>query len=271
MPVDANDLWYCRERIGPLGTSASLAVQFAPRDEKIRLTGIFALQNEWEAIVASRNAQDIAPMRLAWWLEQLEEERERSNHPVIRLLSRGRAFEYMPIARLVQALHSYLELARGLHPTLDPIARAVLRESRGVFLHWTTLNRMEEIPGAPVQHLAAASWFTQQLALFSSQVSSGEKPSEQAGVYNSSATPPLVVEIFETAEQELQIGLEAFTPFIREPSCRSIRIMSALTDLTLRTIEHSWNTGKGGGAHHPPSIPAKLWRAWKAARNEQRT
>ncbi|EQD81225.1 Squalene/phytoene synthase, partial [mine drainage metagenome] len=190
MPADANDLWYCREKIGPWGTIASLAVQFAPRNEKDRLTGVFALQNEWEAIAASRNARELAPVRLAWWREELQGKREHSTHPVIRLLTMSHAFDSMPIARLHQALGSFLELTQGRNPVEDPQACILLCESRGTFLHWTTLNRMEKIPDPPIQHLAAAVWFIQQLAPLRLQAWSPTQPSGHSGTEDSGESPP---------------------------------------------------------------------------------
>ena len=250
MSVPVNDLSYCRGKIGPWGSRASLAIQFASQKEKIPLTGIFALQNEWESVVTSEHASDLASIRLAWWEDQLETGRELSNHPVIRLLSLSGTFDVLPLTRLIQALRSYRALVLDAQPECELRASAILRESHGVFLHWTTLNRMNDIPDLPLCHLATASWLAQRLAALSLRTS-GKVRTPQA-------------DILDAAREELRAGLDACAPFLRHPACRSIRIIAALTELEIHGFERSGNPTR------PNAIPVKLWRAWHAARNEQR-
>lgn len=247
MSTDANDHWYCLQKIGPFGTSATLAIHFAPRAQRDRLLGIFALEREWESVVEAPNARDLAPVRFGWWQEEIERERAQSTHPVLRLLARSRAFDAMPKERLLQSLHAYLELSRGRDPAHDPVARTLLRDSRGMFLQWTALDHISEVPVTPVGYLAASHWFLE--------------------AFLKNRKPGFGTEALETAREELHRGLEASNPFLRTESGRTIRILSALTGQTLRAINRTTEGGRWNDAR--PALPVKLWQAWSAARDEQ--
>lgn len=268
MADDANDRWYCREKIGPWGSAASLAIQFAPAQDRDRLLAILALEREWEEMVRSPHAHDLAAVRFSWWREEMVGRREQSTHPVVRLLIQSRALDVMPLTRLEETLGAYLELTFGRYPIHEPRGQALLGRSRGTFLHWSTLGHLAEIPRGPIESLARAIWLSDELAR--SGPGSLPEPSEadtEAHARPGAPRAPVGGGIYTLTRHELRTGLEGLGPLIHEPSCRLIRILATLANLTLQSIE-----GQDRSRHKParaPAVTAKLWRAWQAARDEQ--
>ena len=242
-----NDLAYCRERLRPWGSRASMIVHLAPANQKESLLAVFALESEWETLSRpARNPEGLSH-RFAWWTEELRRLADGSpTHPVTRLLAARALQETLTHARLEKSLEGFLK-ARSLSATPGLVHESLLRrvgESRGLFLEASLLGKGPELPQAVFAALALADW----LATWGFH-SGG--PEEGA--------------LLDRARSALASANAGLAPFRRDPSSWPLRVTFALARLQLDGVERSL---RNPASHRPrarPGIPATLWTAWKAA------
>ncbi len=240
---------YCRERVRPWGSRASLIVHLAPAARKNPLLAIFALESEWEALSRPGRSPEIAPQRFTWWADELRHLAAGSpTHPVTRLWAGLDLLETVTPTRLETALEGFFATRAIFNPpgSLGESGLRILGESRGFFLEASLLGSGPEIPGETFTATALADWMA-------TSGLSGAQPDTEA--------------LIRRARLALATGAAGLAAVRSAPSALPLRVTFALTRLHLDVADLALQGPATRHRRTRPGIAAKLWTAWKAARD----
>ncbi len=249
MDVSPNDLAYCRERLRPWGSRASMIVHLAPAHDRESLLAIFALESEWETLSRPARNPEGLPPRFAWWSDELRRLMAGlPTHPVTRLFAARGLSEILAPSRLEMALEAFLAThSLSDAPDLAHESRLPLvGESRGLFLEASLLGSEPDLPQETFSALALADWLA---------------------TWGLHRTHPEACAVLIQARSALVTATTSLALFHKRPSTRPLRVTRALAHLQLEAGEKTLREPASRWPRTRPGIAATLWTAWKAARD----